>query len=236
VLLAIDTSTATASVALYDQRVVAETTWLAGRDHSRQLLPQVQALLAALGRSVADLTGLGVALGPGSFNGLRVGISTAKAIAEARGLPIVGVETLLALAYQFRLTGRPIRPLFEAARGELATGLYQAAGERFLTLEEPHLSTLDDAWRASPPETLFCGELKPAGQERLAEWLGPRAVAAGLVVRPAENARRAGFLAELAWQSLQAGRSSDLATLQPVYLRRPAISSGAVRPVGSATS
>src|SRR5438046_1789332 len=75
VLLAIDTSTALASIALYDHRVLAETTWLAGAEHSRQLLPQVQGLLAMLGNSVADLTGLGVALGPGSFNGLRVGIA-----------------------------------------------------------------------------------------------------------------------------------------------------------------
>src|SRR5262249_88991 len=113
VLLAIDTSTALASVALYDGRVLAEATSIAGQDHSRQLLPRIEDLLGAVQRSKSDLTALGVALGPGSFNGLRVGIATAKALAFARGLPIVGIETLRVTAYPFRRAGRPIRPLYD---------------------------------------------------------------------------------------------------------------------------
>src|SRR5262249_40249188 len=111
VLLAIDTSTRVASVALYDGRVLVETTWHAGRDHWRQLLQKIDEALRTLGRSVADLTAIGVAIGPGSFNGLRVGVSTAKSIALAKEIPIVGVETLRTTAYAFRLTRRPIRPL-----------------------------------------------------------------------------------------------------------------------------
>ncbi len=221
-LLAIDTSTAIASVALYDERVLFESTWLAGQDHSRQLLPRVVEALRAIGRSVTEIRAVGVALGPGSFNGLRVGISTAKAICLANRLPIVGVETLRSIAYQYRLTGRPIRPLYAAGRDELATGLYQARGDSFLTLEEPRHSTIAEAIGESPPDVLFCGEIKPAWREvilaepRFANWLWQ-------LPGPAEAIRRAGYLAELAWQRWQAGLVDDVATLQPLYLRRPTI-------------
>lgn len=228
-LLAIDTSTAIASVSLYREGVLAEVTWEAGQDHTRELLPEIQAMLGRLGRSPRELTGLGVALGPGSFNGLRVGIATAKAMAISLDLPIVGIETPRALAYQFRLTFRPVRPLFSAGLGEVATALYQARDELFVTLEEPRISSLDDALNASPPNTLFCGELRPDWRAAIIARFGQE----GVLPRPAEGLRRAGYLAELAWFQLQAGIVSDVATLQPIYLRRPAITTGRTGPFGS---
>jgi tRNA threonylcarbamoyladenosine biosynthesis protein TsaB len=234
VLLAVDTSTSVASVALFQEKVLAEVTWQAGTDQTRQLLPRVQELLASIGGAPSDLTALGVAVGPGSFNGLRVGIATVKAISMTRGLPIVGIETLRATAYAFRLTQRPIRPLFEAGRGEVATGLYQASEELFATLEGPRLGTLDDALAASPPGTLFCGELQSAWREQILARVGHTEARGALWPNPAENVRRAGYLADLAWQLLRAGIVADAATLQPLYLRRPPVD-GAARPIGSAT-
>jgi tRNA threonylcarbamoyladenosine biosynthesis protein TsaB len=222
VLLAIDTSTAFASVALYDGTVLFEATWLAGREHSRQLLPRVADGLVAIGRTVSDIAAVGVAIGPGSFNGLRVGLSTAKAMCLANVLPIVGIETLQSTAVQYRLTGRPIRPLFAAGRDEVATGLYKARTDRFLALEEPRQTTIAEAIQASPPETLFCGEIKPAWRAAIladARFADPTCHVAG----GAENTRRAGFLAELAWNRLMEGDVDDLATIQPLYLRRPSI-------------
>ena len=120
-LLAIDTSTSQTSIALFRDAVLAEASWQAGQQQTRELLPEIQHLLGLVGAKVKDLTAIGVALGPGGFNGLRVGLATAKAIAAADGLPIVGIETPRADAYQFRLTFRPIRPLSDAGRGEVAT-------------------------------------------------------------------------------------------------------------------
>lgn len=228
-LLAIDTATSIASVSLYDDRVVGETTWIAGQDHTRDLLPEVHDLLARCGGVTSDLTAVGVGIGPGSFNGLRVGIATAKAVSLSLGIPIVGIDTPRAMAYQFRLTFRPIRPLYNAGLGEVATGLYQASEQLFSTLEEPHLASLDDALNASPPNTLFCGEIRPEWREAIVERFGED----GVLARPAEDLRRAGYLAELAWQQLKAGLVSDAATLQPLYLRRPAIS-GRAGSIGSA--
>ena len=228
-LLAIDTATTIASVSLYQDTVLAEMTWVAGRDQTRELLPQIHNVLALNDKTTSDLTAIGVGLGPGSFNGLRVGITTAKVMSVALGIPVVGIDTLQAMAYQFRLTFRPVRPLFSAGLGEVATGLYQASEKLFGTLEEPRLAPLDAALDASPSDTLFCGELRPEWREAIVARFGED----GVLARPAEDLRRSGYLAELAWQQLKAGIMSDAATLQPLYLRRPAIS-GQAGSIGSA--
>jgi tRNA threonylcarbamoyladenosine biosynthesis protein TsaB len=234
VLLAIDTSTANASVALFDGRVLGEFNWRAGAEHTRQLLPRVRDLLATVGRSTRELSAIGVALGPGSYNGLRVGVATAKAISLSAGIPIVGVETPRALAYQFRLTYRPIRPLFDAGRGEVATGLYHAADERFTAFEEPRITSLDEALGDSPEETLFCGELKPEWREQIVSRFGWHNTRAALWPGPAEETRRAGYLGELAWHMIEAGHTSAVAALEPIYLRRPAVTTPARASTGAA--
>ncbi|MGH2459657.1 MAG: tRNA (adenosine(37)-N6)-threonylcarbamoyltransferase complex dimerization subunit type 1 TsaB [Chloroflexota bacterium] len=228
-LLAIDTATPVASISLYRDRVLGELTWYAGQDHTRELLPQTERLLSLVGSTTSELSAIGVGLGPGSFNGLRVGIATAKAMSLSLGIPIVGIESPRALAYQFRLTFRPIRPLANAGLGEVATALYQASDQLFATIEEPHLSSLEAALNASPSDTLFCGELRPEWREAIVARFGED----GALPRPAEEPRRAGYLAELAWHQVQAGILSDVATLQPLYLRRPAIS-GRAGTIGSA--
>ncbi len=120
--LAIDTSTDTASLALVrDGDLVAELTWRCGQNHTRQLLPNLEHLLHQFDLSPQALTGIIVARGPGSFNGLRVGISVAKGLAFSLGVPIVGISTLEVEAYQHAETGLPVCPVFNAGRGEIAT-------------------------------------------------------------------------------------------------------------------
>jgi tRNA threonylcarbamoyl adenosine modification protein YeaZ len=234
VLLALDTSTTHSSIALYDRGVLAEAAWLAGTDQTRQLLPRVRELLRAVGRSIEDVSSIGVATGPGSFNGLRVGITTAKAIAIAMNLPVAGVETLRVTAYAHRLTERHIRPLYDAGRSDVATGLYRESAELFATLEPPRIVTLDEALDDSPPDTLFCGELRPAWRERIVERFGSASPSRSLWPGPAGEPRRAGYLAELAWELVQAGLTDDPATLQPLYLRRPAVTTSARVSTGAA--
>src|SRR5919205_367202 len=101
-LLAIDTSTTQTGLACYDhQGLLGECIWHSGRDHSAQLLPQLTLLLRHLGRARAEISAVAVALGPGSWSGLRVGMSTAKGFALACGVPIIGIGTLEALLYQY---------------------------------------------------------------------------------------------------------------------------------------
>src|SRR5512138_2392353 len=105
-LLAIDTSTTQTGLACYDASgVLGECVWHSGRDHTAQLLPQLTLLLRHIGRASSAISAIAIALGPGSWSGLRVGMSTAKGLALARGLPLVGVGTLDALAYQHQRRG-----------------------------------------------------------------------------------------------------------------------------------
>lgn len=218
-LLAIDTSSSVAGVALYGERVAGECTWLAHQDHTRQLLPQVFNLLGTQGLKPADLTGIGVALGPGSFNGLRVGVAAAKALAFSLHIPMAGIGTLEAMAYQHKHAGVPVRPILDAGRGQASTALYRAEGEQWVEDEPPHLVDPPDLVALVQSRTMLVGEWRPQWLQALEEARTDLLI----VPTPAFNVRRAGFLAELAWMRLQAGRADDPATLQPLYLRKPAI-------------
>lgn len=215
-LLAIDTSTRLASVALYAAGVVrGEHTWWADQNHTAELWPQIMGLLQQEGIAPRQLTGIVVAIGPGSFNGLRVGLSAAKGLAWSLGLPLVGVCTLEAIAYQHSLLRMPIRPVLPAGRGEVNTALYRHLFRRWRQLEAPRLATLDQLCAETERRTLFCGELEAAQVETLRQSLGRRVV----IAPPAAAPRRAAFLAELGAQRLAAAAADDPVTLQPIYLR-----------------
>lgn len=218
-LLAIDTSTETASLALWRQSVViAELTWHVAQDQTRKLLPNLVHLLELAGLELKDLTGLVVARGPGSYNGLRAGMASAKGLALALELPLVGIGTLEAEALPYAESGLPIRPIQDAGRGELATALYRLVRGQWCQLEEERLTTLEALCAEVRRQTLFCGELAHKVADQLRQNLGRLAV-----VPASPPLRRAGYLAELGRRRLEAGDRDDLATLQPLYLRRPAI-------------
>jgi len=218
--LAIDTSTDTASLALIqDGQVLAELTWRSGQNHSTQLLPNLNHLLNQSKLHLQSLTGIIVARGPGSFNGLRVGISTAKGLAFSLGIPIVGISSLEAEAYQYAEIGLPVCPIFNAGRGEIATALYQKKRNKWCQLTAEHITSVDTLCSEIATRTVFCGEFIPTIASQLRERLGQKAVIPPSVTM----LRRASFLAELGLTRLQAGNYDNPATLQPLYLRRPSI-------------
>jgi tRNA threonylcarbamoyladenosine biosynthesis protein TsaB len=209
-LLAIDTSTTQTGLACYDERgVLGECTWHSGRDHTAQLLPQLTLLLRHIGRASSTISAVAVALGPGSWSGLRVGMSTAKGLALARGLPIVGVGTLEALAYQHQRRGATIAPLIRLGRERFAT--------TGLSTHEPRNVSLAELCAEINGRALFCGDIDDEVREVLRLKLGERAQ----FPTSAANLRRPGYLAELAWQRFQAGETDDVATLEPIYLGQP---------------
>jgi tRNA threonylcarbamoyladenosine biosynthesis protein TsaB len=209
-LLAIDTSTNLTSLACYDAGgLLGEATWQSGRDHTAQLLPQLTVLLRHLGRTREDIRAIGVALGPGSWSGLRVGMSTAKGLALARDLPMVGVGTLEALAYQHEGRGVTVIPLVRLGRDRFATS---GVGVR-----EPRNVGLAELCAELNGRALFCGDIDGSVRETLRLQLGDRAQ----FPTPAANMRRAGYLAELAWQRLESGEIDDVATIEPIYLGQP---------------
>jgi len=218
--LAIDTSTDIASLALVqDDEVLVELTWRCGQNHTTQLLPHLSYLLDKTGVNLQSLSCVIVARGPGSFNGLRVGISTAKGLTFSLGIPIVGISTLEADAYQHAETDLPICPILNAGRGEIATAMYQKKQNEWRQLISEHITTVDSLCSQITTKTIFCGELTPLIATELRKQLGQRTI----IPSPATRQRRAGFLAELGQQRLEAGDYDNPATLQPLYLRRPPI-------------
>ena len=220
--LAIDTSTRQSAVALYaDGVVLGELAWVSEQNHTRELLPAIETLLRHLQVTLDDVGGLAVALGPGGFTALRVGLSVAKGLAFARDLPLVGVGTLEVAAYPFGAAGLPVWAMVDAGRGEIAAARFrQRSGMPEWQREEPeHLTTLDALCARIEEPSLFCGEMTPASESALRERLGNLA----LVPPPAARRRSAGVLAELGAARLARGERDNTDALQPLYLRRPSI-------------
>lgn len=229
-LLALDTSTAQAGLALYDGRVRAEISWSAGRNHARQLMPAIRWCLDLLGRPPADLTAVAAARGPGSFTGLRVGLAVAQGLAFARALPLYGVGSLDVLAAGVPPGPEPLWAVLDAGRGRFATALYRGddAGWRrvgdIVGLDLDGLVRLVSGGRHGPDgssttTTLgrcrMTGDVTDEARERLAElddavWVAP----------PALSLRRAAVLAEIAWFRHAAGTPPASDDGEPIYLTR----------------
>lgn len=212
--LSIDTASELASLALSNDGVIAaEMTWRCRRNHTVELLPSVEKLFAQVGASKEDVTAVFVCIGPGMYTGLRVGVTTAKALAQALGVPIVGVGRLELDAYPHAAFDGDIVAVHKAGRGELVWASYRGAPWREVV--PPTLAKPEELAGSARGQTLLVGEVDDA----LAELLGKTAI----VASPAASVRRAGALAELAYRRLAAGQADEAALLAPVYMRPPAI-------------
>ena len=219
-LLAIDTSTDTTSLALLrDGKGLTELTWHCEQNHSVELLPHLVELLNKDKADLQSIDGIIVARGPGSFNALRVGVSTAKGLAFSLGIPIVGISTLEAEAYQHHETDLPICPISNAGRGEIATAIYQIQNNKWSQIIAEHITTVEALCSQITTQTLFCGEFVVSIAEELKKQLKQQAVISSETAR----SQRAGCLIELGQKRLQAGDFDNAATLNPLYLRRPPI-------------
>jgi tRNA threonylcarbamoyladenosine biosynthesis protein TsaB len=219
-LLAIDTATRYASIALYsEQGVLAEESWRSDNNHSTQVLPAITGMLARQGASPASLTGVAVALGPGSFTGLRIGMSIAKGLCLALAIPILGIPTLDGITYAVGDPGGPVMAVLEAGRGRLCVARYRFA-DGFPQQQGDLALVSERDWVPDTEEpVLLAGEVSAALVERLLALPQADRIA---FTSLAGSVRRAGYLAELAWERLQAGQADDLDQLSPIYLHYPA--------------
>jgi len=220
-LLAIDTATEVASVALYEGGIGprAETTWYTSANHTVELMPTIVSMLAQQGLAAEQLDGLAVALGPGSFTGLRIGLSVAKGFCLSLGIPIVGVPTLDIMAYAHHGQELPICAIIQAGRGRTCVALYERQSGQWRRLTDYHLATVEELSAQVQTPALFCGEIDEALSRALQARMGTRAI----VASPASSLRRAGYLAELGWERLRKGEVDDLNTLEPLYLHYPKV-------------
>ena len=214
ILLSIDTSTRLVGLAVYDGvQVLGEMSWVSHDHHTVELAPAIAGLLARCGVNAVDLGALGVALGPGSFTGLRIGLALAKGMALAQNLPIVGLPSLDVLAASQPVEAPLLAAVLRAGRGRLAVGWYQVQQGGWKPAGRIEVLTPEALAERIQEPTWVCGELDD--EER--RLLGRKRKNV-LLASPAQALRRPSFLAELAWRRWQAGQVDDPALLSPVYL------------------
>jgi tRNA threonylcarbamoyladenosine biosynthesis protein TsaB len=214
IILSVDTSTRLVGLAVYDGvQVMGEMTWVSHDHHTVELAPAIAELLGRCAVAAEDLGALGVALGPGSFTGLRIGLALAKGLALAQNLPIVGLPSLDVLAASQPVEATHLAAVLRAGRGRLAVGWYEAPGGSWKSSGQIEVLTPEDLGERIQEPTWVCGELNE--EER--RLLGRKRKNV-ILASPAQSVRRPSFLAELAWQRWQAGQVDDPAALSPIYL------------------
>ncbi|OIK15931.1 tRNA (adenosine(37)-N6)-threonylcarbamoyltransferase complex dimerization subunit type 1 TsaB [Bacillus sp. MUM 116] len=215
-ILAIDTSNYTLGVALIEEnQVLGEYMTNLKKNHSIRVMPAIQTLMRDCDRVPADLTKVVVAKGPGSYTGVRIGVTIAKTLAWTLKIPLVGVSSLEILASG---TGRYfdgyVSPLFDARRGQVYTGLYQYKNGELLTVEQDQLIMLVD-WAQYLTKMdrpiLFVGNDLSIHQQKIAEILGSKGVFAALT----EHNPRPSVLALLGQNQTE----EDVHSFVPNYIR-----------------
>ncbi|WP_413304476.1 tRNA (adenosine(37)-N6)-threonylcarbamoyltransferase complex dimerization subunit type 1 TsaB [Bacillus sp. 1P10SD] len=195
-VLAIDTSNYALGVALLEEnQVLGEYITNLKKNHSVRIMPAIETLMSDCERVPADLTKIVVAKGPGSYTGVRIGVTIAKTLAWTLKIPLVGVSSLEILAAG---TGRyfdgMVSPLFDARRGQVYTGLYQFVDGKLTVVKQDQLVMLDgwvEQLSVADKPILFVGNDLPIHKAKIEEVLGHKAIFASMTEhnpRPAELA------------------------------------------------
>jgi tRNA threonylcarbamoyladenosine biosynthesis protein TsaB len=217
-ILGVETSTKTGSVAVVSEKgVIAQYSLNIEVTHSERLMSTVDRVLKDTRLAVSDLVGFAVAIGPGSFTGLRIGLATVKGLAFATGNPVAAVPTLEALAWNLPYTAHPVCPLLDARKNEVYAALYRFDENTLVQVLPETVIPIDRLAKWLSEKTVFTGEGSLIYRTDIQKILGDRAVfAPQSAVLPSAAA-----VAEIGLNIIKSGRQADLDSLSPIYLRRP---------------
>lgn len=216
-ILAVDTTSSTGSVALLEGPIVrTEWTVTSTATHNRRLLNQIHGLLEQAGWSLSAIDGFGVTLGPGSFTGVRIGLTTVKTLAWASSRPLVGIPSLDALAAPFEFARHPVCPLIDARKGEVYFALYHPDGNGRLCLRgEYAVASPERVARLIKGPTIFCGDGWLLYEDVFRKILGDEIPEAAI----SRHGIRAAVVGALALRRLARRETDDPITSTPVYVR-----------------
>lgn len=218
-VLGIDTATLACSVALAtEEKLIAEYTLQVKKTHSERLLPLIDNLLRDSGFKPRDLEGIAVAVGPGSFTGLRIGVATARALGQVLGARLAGVSTLAALSCQGAAFGGLVVPILDARRSQVYAAAFKGGfpPERVLDDQAVSLAQLLEWLQQKGQPALFVGDAVRAHRETIASHLGSLA----FFPPPEGEHNRAAWVARLGIEELRAGKGKTYLELLPKYIRR----------------
>ncbi len=217
-ILAIDTATEFAGLALLSaEKLLAAEIWHAGRNHTVEFAPRLHTLLTRAAITPADLTGIAVCVGPGSYTGVRIGVALAKGLALPNQLPAVGVSSLEITAHPHRNQPLPVQAIVRAGRKRIITAQFNRVDGVWVETEAARITTVAELAASLTEPVLVAGEFSAAEAEILRAESGGRA----RVVGAGERTRHPGVLAALGAEKLAAGASGVLAELQPLYMKNP---------------
>lgn len=217
-IIGLDSATQVASVAVVeDDKLLAELTFNMKKNHSERLMPMLALMLEEIGMDLDDITGFAVAVGPGSFTGLRIGLATMKSLAYVKDKPILAVPTLDGLAANLEGCQGIICPILNARRNEVYTALYRWNGnchQRLTKYMATGLAALAKIIAKEGSGVTFLGDGVPLYRKTL-ESLIPQARFA-----TSSNAIcRGAHIARLGLDKLKQGQVSDYFSLEPLYIR-----------------
>ncbi|MCL4265342.1 MAG: tRNA (adenosine(37)-N6)-threonylcarbamoyltransferase complex dimerization subunit type 1 TsaB [Anaerolineae bacterium] len=218
-ILAIDTATRWLGLALHSgTAVLAESGWRCANNHTTELTPAIQHMLHLVGTTMADLVGIAVTIGPGSYTGLRVGLAVAKGLALANQTPLIGVSTLDCLAAGISPQPGKLVAVAEAGRTRVCTAVYEWQNNSWQPTQTPTIDVWEEllARLDGDGRYLFAGEISPEAVKQIRT-----AGKEFRVALPATAVRRAAILAEIGWRRLRQNEVDDAASLAPLYLKEP---------------
>lgn len=217
-VLGIDSSTEVGTASLFgESKLIGEKLLNLEQTHSQRLMPQIVNLIESCGFKPADITGIGITKGPGSFTGTRIGMATGKALAHSLEVPIVGISTLEVLAYNLRFGRHYVCPMIDARGGRVFSCLYRADDGLNREIKEALMEPKELVTQLETiEETIyFAGEVVASYQTAIeAKITSPKFVTSLF------NIPRAGAVVELAAKRLKEGVEDDLFSLTPCYLKR----------------
>jgi tRNA threonylcarbamoyladenosine biosynthesis protein TsaB len=216
-ILAIDTATRVGSIAVVQGSVLkAQQILNVSATHNQRLLPGIERILADAGWSLDDIDGFAVSLGPGSFTGLRIGLSIIKGLAWATNKPLAGVPTLDALAANVSFVPHKICPILDARKGEIYTAFYRQGDGGIPRRLTSYMAIKPEQLLALISETtVLIGDGLLSYGDYLKKELGNRLV----VPPPHLSVIHASSVAWLGWHRLRSGEYDDVSSCTPLYVR-----------------
>ncbi len=217
-ILAVDTSTPTGGIAvLTGDMLVAEVLVTSQKTHARRLMSAIDSTLRLAETDLAECDGLAVTIGPGSFTGLRIGISAVKGLGFATGKPVTGVSTLDVLAHQFPWFPDLICPMLDAKKEEVYTAIYRCHHNANWQKVVSDCAVNPKQWLSQiRGPCLFVGNGAVMYKNMIEETLGPQA----RFVPPHLNTLRASVVAQIGMKQIERGETVDVALLAPNYIRK----------------
>ncbi len=215
-ILAIDTSSLNATVAvLNDEKLLGEFIISNKNTHSQIIMPMLDEMLKFAGIDIDDIDVFATAIGPGSFTGLRIGIASAKALAQGSCKKIIGISSLNALAENVYEEGKIICPIIDARRGDVYNALY-LNGECIVKDRAININELITELKSKNEKIVFVGDGVLLHKDTIANELGENAQFA----MPSKVMAKASSVANLALNRAKNNDFDDIYSLEPIYLRQ----------------